>query len=420
MRSSLRFPRRLPNVLGFLLLTGIALAPATAQEPTARPGATEAVVALGESLFKNPRLSSTGKMSCATCHVPERAFTEDKPVAVGQHDETLGRNTPTLVGLASVKEFPVGGSFAKPPEMSSLEKRVVLPLEDVAEMSGSVSEAVERLANDPQSVEKFNEAFEEAGSHRPPVGVTGDRLAAALAAYVRSIQPREAPGRKALAGAEVALDEPATRGLALFKGEGRCQSCHSGPDLTDGNLHVVSKFRPQSFTNRAVRASGSPEEIKKARDQARERVREVAQAASLVETRPVADTRPRHTVAARRSRGGAYGPSMSLERQTLTLLDVKRTGPWFRDGSAATLSEAVRRHVSELREVGALREDVGANPLALFGKPRQQAIGGRPRVDILSPSAKAQIERDDWIPAEITTQQVDDLVAFLGTLSPAD
>lgn len=407
MRSSLDFPRRFRNVLGLLILAAAPLATAMAQERAARPGATEAVVALGESLFKNPRLSSTGTMSCATCHIPERSFTEDKPLAVGQSKATLGRNTPTLVGLESVKEFPVGGSIMKPPEMSSLEERVVLPLKDVAEMSGSVGEAVERLAKDPQSVEKFNEAFEEPDTHRAAVGVTGDRLAAALAAYVRSLKPRESPGQGALAGAVVVLDESSSRGLALFKGEGRCQSCHSGPSLTDGKLHVVSKFRPQ-----AINVVHS---VRRAEAQ----LKEGTSFANFVESRPATTTRPRAVPTGFSRSGGAYGPSMSLERQTLTLLDVKRTGPYLRDGTAATLSEAVRRHVAELREVGAVRQDAGTNPFALLGSGPPKMARGMPNMpNTLSPSAKAQLEADDWIPTEITTQQVDDLVAFLDTLSP--
>jgi cytochrome c peroxidase len=398
--------------------------PTTAQRPPARPASSDPLVALGESLFKNTRLSSTGKMSCATCHVPERSFTEDKPLAVGQDNVTLGRNTPTLVGLVSVKEFPVGGSFMRAPDMSPLEDRVLLPLKDVAEMSGSVGEAIERLRTEPQIVERFQEVFQEAG-------ITSERLGTALAAYVRTLEPKKTPGLAALAGDVVVLDEPAARGLALFKGEGRCDACHSGPSLTDGKLHLASKFKPSSL--RVGARVVTPADVSQ-----NERPNATAHVTAKVEAFAAAaqsgtDTRPDGPIPGgnrRRGVSGAYGPSMALERQTLTLLDVKRTGPWFRDGSAATLSEAVRRHVAELREVGAVREEVGKNPLVLlvglngknapFGSTQRQIPGSSTVQRMLSPSAKAQIESDTWIPAEVTKPQVDDLVAFLHTLSPSD
>jgi cytochrome c peroxidase len=450
MHSSLEFPRRFPNVLGVLVFAAVPHAigvlililavagPNTLRQVTnfdvrdhllrsdvlspppierklaVRPARTEAVVALGERLFKDPRLSSTGKMSCATCHVPERSFTDDKPLAVGQDGVTLGRNTPALVGLESVKEFPVGGSFGKPPEMSSLEERVLLPLKDVAEMSDSVGTTIERLRKDPETVAKFRETFHENG-------VTSDRLATALAAYVRSVALRGTPGQGALAGDEVALDPPASRGLALFKGAGHCQSCHSGPSLTDGQLHVVSKFK-QSPIRTFSRSTVPPPKVQDKKAEitfGKNKNAETELAAERAAQSP-AETRPRIGAAAIGKRGGAYGPSTSLERQTLTLLDVKRTGPWFRDGSAATLSEAVRRHVAELREVGALREDIASNPFVLLdGNAPRGRFASAKAPKLLSPSAKAQVEGDDWIPAEITPEQVDDLVAFLKTLSPA-
>jgi hypothetical protein len=117
-------------------------------------------------------------------------------------------------------------------------------------------------------------------------------------------------------------------------------------------------------------------------------------------------------------RQGGYGraQAMVLERQTLPLLDVSRTAPYFRDGSAPTLTEAVTRHVTELRAVGDMRAAILENPgELLFGFQKTKV----PAKDHLSETTRAQLASDAWIPTELTKQQIDDLVAFLTSLSSA-
>src|SRR5262245_15676158 len=77
--SEVGFPR---------ILTEYAISPATL-----RPAA----VALGQKLFFEPRLSADGTVACATCHDPDRAFTDGRPVSVGIHGRVGQRNAPTLL-----------------------------------------------------------------------------------------------------------------------------------------------------------------------------------------------------------------------------------------------------------------------------------------------------------------------------------
>jgi cytochrome c peroxidase len=406
MSSSFRIRRRFPNLV--LLLAALTLAtPTFAQDTGAdiKPLATKAAVALGERLFSDPRMSSTGSMSCASCHRPDRAFTEDKPQAVGQAGVQLGRNTPTLLGLASVKEFPIGGTPFKPVKMVSLEERVVLPLRDVTEMCATVGEAVDRLCKDHAYVEEFNSAFEEEPrADREPAGVTGDRMATALAAYIRSLRPREGPALLALAGSNLSLDESVGRGLDVFREEGRCNSCHSGPGLTDGQMHVVSRLRAPTGNGFLVKV-----------------VPLRAKELDVSVKKQDADTRPAPNDPRARQRavmGGAYGQNLSFERQTLTLLEVKRTAPYFRDGSVAVLADAVRQHVTDLRAIGAERAAILENPNVLF--TGQAVVLRAGRVITWSASVKEQLSSDTWIPPNLTSQQLDDLVSFLDSLSPTD
>src|SRR5688572_2650265 len=60
-------------------------------------------IALGEKLFNDKRFSSTGTVSCASCHAPAKAFTDEtgpRPVSVGIGDLTGTRNAPTVLNAA--------------------------------------------------------------------------------------------------------------------------------------------------------------------------------------------------------------------------------------------------------------------------------------------------------------------------------
>jgi cytochrome c peroxidase len=385
MNSSSDVRRRVPGAVAVLAALAFGAA-VSAQAPRhGKPAATQALVSLGEEMFKDVRLSSTGTMSCASCHGPDRAFTEDKPHAVGQNGIALGRNTPTLLGLASVDGFPVGGSFLEPPKMVPLEERVLAPLQDRFEMHASVDEAVRRLSKNDAVAAKFDVVFEEdrEPSEAPAMtssGVTAERLGAALAAYVRSLRHREGPSQLALAGSNIQLEAPVGRGLDLFRTEAKCQSCHSGPGLTDGKMHIVSPFRRPARVGTVVVEGSAGVRIRVA------------------------------------GGGHGYGENPLLERQTLPLVDVSRTSPYFRDGSVPTLPEAVRQHVAELRKVGEHRAAILGDPHLLLSDITSKAKTRR--AIALSPATEAQLSSDDWIPPDLTAQQIDDLVAFLTSLSP--
>src|SRR5262249_54478138 len=99
-----------------VLVAFVVTAPIAGQDPPAssRRGRSEpaaGLAALGERLFRDPRLSRNRSTSCASCHRPETSFTDGRSHAAGSKGEDLGRNTATLLGLASVQSFPIWGSL---------------------------------------------------------------------------------------------------------------------------------------------------------------------------------------------------------------------------------------------------------------------------------------------------------------------
>ncbi|MFN7924415.1 MAG: cytochrome c peroxidase [Bryobacteraceae bacterium] len=170
------------------------------------------VAELGKRLFEDKRLSRDGSVSCATCHEADRAFTDDKPLAVGLRQRKGHRRTPTIVNRAYGKSFFWDGRAA------TLEEQVVLPIQNPDEMDLTLPEAVNIIK-----------------PHYP--GIDARQLASALATYVRTILAGNSPYDRYVNGDRTALTPQQLTGLRLFRGKANCASCHVGPNLTDERFH---------------------------------------------------------------------------------------------------------------------------------------------------------------------------------------
>lgn len=180
-------------------------------------------VALGKRLFSDPILSADRSVSCATCHDPERAFTDDRPKAVGVYGRTGPRRVPKLVNRG------YGRSFFWDGRIPTLEEQVLQPVVNSLEMDLPLAEAVERLNADETYAELFLAAFGQ-----PP---DENALANALASYVRTILSGGSRYDRYVAGEAEALDERERLGLEIFRTKGNCVTCHLGPNLTDERFH---------------------------------------------------------------------------------------------------------------------------------------------------------------------------------------
>lgn len=239
------------------------------QWTAANPGQAElaadvarpAVVALGQMLFFDARLSRKGEVSCASCHQPQRAFTDGLPLAVGE-DKLMGRrrSTPLYAAPFAPRLFWDGRA-------ASLKEQVMGPLRDPREMNHDAAGAVARLRQTDMYPARFLEAFGGApaastaaatasstaastastrGSvatapvaSAPTSAIDADRLARALAAYVASLRPEKTRFDDFLAGRADALDDTELLSLHLFRTQARCMNCHNGPLLTDHQFHDI-------------------------------------------------------------------------------------------------------------------------------------------------------------------------------------
>lgn len=182
-------------------------------------------IELGKMLFFEPRISSSGVISCATCHNPALGFTDRIPRAVGHQGQVGERNTPTVLNSGFLDAQFWDGRAA------DLEEQALGPIEADVEMAMALDDALDRLNEFAEYRERFAEAFP--GEDDP---VNPDNVALAIAAFERTLNTPNSPFDRYLRGDLNALTEQQKRGMAAFVDNG-CIACHRGPALTDSSFH---------------------------------------------------------------------------------------------------------------------------------------------------------------------------------------
>lgn len=189
--------------------------------------ATPNRIALGKMLFYDPILSGNRvggprvggptQRTCATCHQPNRAFTdgEVKSLAVGFGGRRIARNAPTLLNAAFQ-----ASQFADS-RVTFLEDQASDVIQNTDEMHGSLPDAVTALKNNETYRTSFAKTYRD--------GVTEQNLKNAIASYVRSLTSLNSRVDQALRGKPALLTADERHGFNLFMGKGKCATCHFFP-----------------------------------------------------------------------------------------------------------------------------------------------------------------------------------------------
>ena len=202
-------------------------------DPTNRVADDPRAVEFGRRLFFETRFSANGAISCATCHQPERHFTDGLPkgVAIG----VSKRNTPSIVGTAYSPWFYWDG------RRDSQWSQALSPLEDSNEHAVNRLTTIAIVVEDKDYWRMYKALFGEASS----VDTMFSNIGKAIAAFERTIMPMPSRFDRYVA-AVVAGDESRqaalftdeeVRGLRLFIGAANCTQCHNGPLLTNNEFH---------------------------------------------------------------------------------------------------------------------------------------------------------------------------------------
>ena len=186
-------------------------APAPADNPT-----TEEKIELGKMLYHDPRLSSTGTVSCASCHNTMLGGEDNRPNSMGVNGQTGGRSAPTVWNSAfNAVQFWDGRA-------ASLEAQAAGPVTNPIEMGmKSWDDVVARL----KTIDGYGVAFEQAFGKD---SISKDNATKAIAAYESTLITPHSPYDNYVAGDKSALTEQQVRGMNTVQELG-CTSCHSGP-----------------------------------------------------------------------------------------------------------------------------------------------------------------------------------------------
>jgi cytochrome c peroxidase len=254
--------------------------------------ADPARAALGEKLFVDVRLSRDRSRSCASCHVPSKAY-QDGLVTPSSLDPAavLHRNTPTLLYA------PLAALLTWDGRVRTADRQALSVIHTRAEMGRDDAELARLVASDPAYAGPFREAF----GHE----ATAQDIGLALSAFEsRALVPGRAPIDRFGRGEAGALGDDARAGLDVFAGKGRCARCHVPP--------VFGGSRPPDFTAPVFSVVGVP-----------------AQPGG-------------HALDADPGRGGVtHRPEDAHAFKVPSLRNVGRTAPYFHHGRYATLEEVV-------------------------------------------------------------------------------
>jgi cytochrome c peroxidase len=303
--------------------------PPVERDASNRVSGNAEAIALGKRLFRDPRLSLSGKVSCATCHREDRDFTDGLPRAVGL--ARVDRNTIALDNVRLQHWFGWDGGN------DNLWAQSLRPMLEPREMGSDLARIAALVRTDPALRRRFAAAFgAPPGSDDEAVAVD---TAKALAAYQETLVSGRTPFddyRDALARddrkAAARYPQAARRGLAIFIGKGRCNVCHLGPAFTNGEFHdagipfFIGDGRVDPGRHDGIRR------LQASRYNLLGPFNDDPAAATATGTRFVAQEH--------RNFGEFRVPS---------LRNVARTAPYMHDGSLATLRDVVR-HYSEFDE----------------------------------------------------------------------
>jgi cytochrome c peroxidase len=262
----------------------ISAGPLGAMDVPADNPVTPDKVELGKKLFFDARLSKDGKLSCETCHMPEKGWADGKQFSTKFDGKMNTRHTPTLYNAGYYKEWYWDG------RAKTLEGQVAAAW--TGQMGGDPDSVAATLNNIDAYKNEFQTVF---GSP-----ATKENIPQAIAAFVRTIKSDDSPWDRYQQGDKSAVSEDAVKGFAVFSDSDKanCTLCHLPPLFSDTLFHNTGvgfdKPMPDMGRGKVLAAANAPD----------------------------ADAMQ-----------GAF--------KTPSLRSVADHGPYFHDGRAKTLDEAV-------------------------------------------------------------------------------
>jgi cytochrome c peroxidase len=256
------------------------------------PKITKESVELGKTLFNDKSLSSSGTISCATCHIKEKAFTDGQKLATGLDGKPLQRNSPTLAYAMYQKTFFYDGRAGE------LEGQIVNVANNENEFHIDLNTIEKRIKENPKYKEQFDSLYNGK--------INNLNVRHAIATYIRSLTPFNSKFDRNMQNLEETLSKEEILGFNLFMGKAACATCHFPPTFYGT---VPPKYDETEFENIGVTKTA---DLKN----------------------PILDDDP-----------GLYYPFRVEERRrffkTATVRNIELTSPYMHNGAFETLEQVL-------------------------------------------------------------------------------
>ncbi len=247
----------------------LAALPPVPDDPSNAYDGNPLAIALGEQLFNDTRISLNGQVACATCHLEDRQFQDDLPLAHGVG--TTGRRAMPLRGVAYASWLFWDGrkdsvwSQALGPVESAVEHGVTRSFvakhiaENYAEDYAAIFGPLPGIGDIPDASPLGNPTQQAAWAALP--ATTRDQVnrifanfGKSIAAFEFTLQPVENRFDRFTAAmingetptGDAVLTQQEINGFKIFAGKGDCTKCHNGPRLTDEFFHNTGIASPQN------------------------------------------------------------------------------------------------------------------------------------------------------------------------------
>jgi cytochrome c peroxidase len=190
---------------------------------------------LGKLLFFEKKLSRDNSISCASCHIPEYAFSDTLDFSIGVGGRKGKRNTPSAMNMASREIFFFDGRAA------TLEIQATFPIQDHNEMDINIDKAVSKIAQDKFYQKAFKKIYKKSPNKT--------NILSAIADYERSLES-SSPFDDYMNGDQNAISESAKRGHKIFMNpKNKCFDCHFTPDFTGDEFRNIGLFNGKELND---------------------------------------------------------------------------------------------------------------------------------------------------------------------------
>jgi cytochrome c peroxidase len=188
--------------------------------PAKQLASREKVIELGRTLFFDPALSANNLRACASCHQPEKAFTDGLAISQAfEPGKKLTRNAPTIINsVLQRKLFHDGRAF-------TFEDQAGQVMSNPLEMHNDFSQVAIKLRKSTEYVKWFRKAFEGSDD----TIISNRSILTAIAEYERSLVGMNSRFDKSVTGREYSISEDEKEGFNIYMGKGNCASCHFIP-----------------------------------------------------------------------------------------------------------------------------------------------------------------------------------------------